>query len=342
MRCQPRQINLIVAACLTTLWLLASTAPAQAQEFDEHGRWINGFTEPWFIESSDYSRDEIGSAITRWLQMGDGANGDEWAGQYGTGGDTHGTYVRWSPEAGYVMLSVNKCEARVMSLDYGKVESSSGLVRFISGRAAHKASPADGDHSHPRPPRISNFLTVKWRGSRYLVPEKELARFCDQAAGLGMYNSGIAAQLEELNYFEFFGKSYKKRGQVSEELPILPEGYEQFVKSPVEASVTAVGAKRTKRVTLEDGSFAYEAVRTLVLDAGSLNGVKRGMTLRLIESDEDSEVKITRVGKRSATGILVRHLDDNLNETYKNWETEQVRELPEVRVGWRLTTSPQW
>ncbi|HEX8459492.1 MAG TPA: hypothetical protein VF656_19525 [Pyrinomonadaceae bacterium] len=339
---QSTLLKLSIAVSLTSLWLLVNLVPAQAQEFDQYGRWINGFTEPWTIESDDYSREEIETAIKRWLRMNDGADA-EWPGRYGTGGETHGTYLRWSPEAGYVMLSISTCEARVLSVDYGKVEASPGLVRFISERAAPKTSPAGSKHSHTRGRSpINTYLTIKWRGSRYLVPETGLAEFCDRAAGLGQYNNGLAEHAEDLSYSGFFGKSYKERAQVSEETPIVPEGFERFVKSPVEASVAAVGAKRIKRLTLEDGSFIYDAVRTLYLDAGSLHGIKRGMTLRVVESDADAEVKITRVGKRSSDGILVRRLDDNLNEAYKDWETEEIKEYPEARVGWRLTTSPLW
>lgn len=342
MRCQPGDMNLFSAVLLASLCLVAQVSPVQAQEFDQYGRWVNGFTEPWMIESDHYTQDEIKLVIMRWQRIGDSAKNDEWHGQYHAGSDTHGTYVRWSPEAGYVMLAVNKCEARVMNLDYGKVEFSQGLVRFISGRAAKEMPKADHDHSHARLPEISRLIPVKWRGSRYLVREDELAEFGDRAAGLGKYNDGLAEQLEELQYSEFFGKSYKERREVSEELPIVPAGYERWVKSPVEASVTAVSAKRIKRLTFEDGSFGYEAVRTLSLDAGSLKGVKRGMTLRPIESEEDTAVEITRVNKHSSTGILIRRLDDNLNETYTNLETQQVQALPEVKVGWRLTTSPGW
>lgn len=342
MRCQTKCRNLIVAVWLLSLCLVAAVAPSQAQEFDQYGRWVNGFTEPWMIESEHYTRDEIGMVIARWQQIGEGAKDEEWPGQYHSGDDTHGTYVRWSPGAGYVMLAVNKCEARLMNVDYGKVEFSPGLVRFISERAVKEMPAAAGhDHSHARLPWISKLVPVKWRGDRYLVREDELAEFSKHAAGLGKYNYGLAEESGEHGYVEFFGKSYKEREQVSEELPIVPARYERLVKRPVEASVAAVGAKRIKRLKFYDGSYGYEAVRTLFLDAGSLKGVKRGMTLRPVESDEDDAVKITRVSNRSSTGILIRRLDDKLNETYTNWQTQEVHALPEVTVGWRLTTSPR-
>jgi hypothetical protein len=31
-----------------------------------------------------------------------------------------------------------------------------------------------------------------------------------------------------------------------------------------------------------------------------------------------------------------------MNETYKDWEKDEIRRYPEVAVGWRLTTSPRW
>src|SRR5689334_621776 len=85
---------------------------ARAQ-LDEDGRWVNGVTESWWL-GDGIAETDAAAAAARWKEIGDelardGAEGS--AGDYFVGGETAGTYMRWSPRAGFVIAAVNKCEA---------------------------------------------------------------------------------------------------------------------------------------------------------------------------------------------------------------------------------------
>lgn len=62
------------------------------------------------------------------------------------------------------------------------------------------------------------------------------------------------------------------------------------------------------------------------------------MTLNVVDSEDHEAVEILKVGKQSSTGVLVRSLDENKLETFKNHRTGEISALPAVSVGWRLTT----
>jgi hypothetical protein len=314
----------VVFFCLASL---ATAATAQSQAY---GEWHNGVTERWWFDPGEFTRAEVDVAVERWTLIeadSPTSNAHQWAGSYSIGTDTHGSYMRWSPEIGFIIASVDKCAARLIGIAYGRVIVSPTSVQFVY---EYSKSASSHDHAHipSLAPQAIKFIPVRWRGVHYLVDEEEMAGFSDYVAGLGEYNVEYILADGPSGFFLRF--TDEEKGPV-EELWHVPIGYERFVKRPVNAMVTSVGASVVKHIRNDDGSSQYERHIPVTVNVGSVKGVKPGMFFHPFKPAVYESVKITRVGRESSKGIIVRMLDDN--------QREGEGSRP-VRVGWRLSTSP--
>lgn len=322
---------------------LLPTSRLHAQ-IDQFGYWQNGVSEPWWFSTAEFSSDEAAGAVARWNQIGSEKQSPshEWAGDYFKGSEVHGTYVRWAPRGGFIMADIDKCQAKVMRVTYGQVSTSDGLIEFIP--EFRKGSQHHGQtHHEPEPLATIRFVPVRWRGILHLVSRDEIMNFADFAAGLGKYNVGLNPG-GWWNY-DFYYKLDSKESEVTGELPVVPAGYEQFIKNPVEATIKSLDSRKVKRVSQADDPPSYESHATVTITAGSANGVQRRMVFRVRDSEGDDTVEIIRVGRTSSLGRIKRTLDDDFSETYYDWDPkldQQIpRRYPAIAVGWRVTTAPK-
>ena len=328
--------------------LACAHAPETRAQFDEWGRWENGITEAWWLDPGEFTNEDAFGAATIWKRAGEetaGAQGGPWVGDYFRGSETHGTYLRWAPRAGFVIAHVNKCEARVMGLVYGRVEVTPTVVRFFPelDKVPAGSHHGGGDHGakrHAEPRAVIRFVPVEWRGQRLLVGEEEMGGLGDYAAGLGEYND--TGMLMFLGYDPFFLRSHGAAGWEGVGAPVVPPGYERFLKRPIRASVTAVGGRQVRRGYTVEGanrSVTYEraSVTYVTINAGTEQGVKEKMVLRVVRPDEGEEVFVVRARRRSSTAIVVRDLDERGREIY--YDSSRERRHAKVAAGWRLTTS---
>lgn len=338
-------------AALSALLFFAALAPPRAAQLDQWGYWENGITESWWLSSDDFTKEDAADAVARWRAIGEdnkSAGGkEELAGDYFRGSETHGAYFRWSPRAGFLMADVDKCQARVMGLTAGRVEVTPTVVRFIP--EFRKAARHGHGHKHgaSASPAVMQFVPVRWRGERLLVAADEMGNFGDYLAGLGKYNHW---DFMYSWYVEFFTRRDERAAEEAAEeggeTPVVPAGYEHHLKKPVEAAVTAVGRRRVRRdysYQNPDGTGAsYEraSVTDVTVNAGTAHGVRDGMTFRVAAPDEGDQVKITRAGRFSSTGIVIRSVDDDGAETFFDARSEEPKRQSRVAVGWKLTTSP--
>src|ERR1043165_8980865 len=93
--------------------LLVDACPAQAQLVDQWGAWENGITEHWWLSSKTFTNEEAARAIEQWQRIGavNPTQASRWEGDYFAGGETHGTYLRWSRQDGFLIADVDKCQA---------------------------------------------------------------------------------------------------------------------------------------------------------------------------------------------------------------------------------------
>lgn len=339
------------AALLACALACAPSAPARdlqeaRAQLDEDRRWVNGVTESWWF-AEGFTDAEASAAAARWKAIADdlaGAKGAAWTGNYFRGGETHGTYLRWSPRAGFVIVHVNKCAAMVMGLVHGRVEATPDLLKFFPELDKHPArghgGHADGAHAGPRD--VLNFVPVEWRGGRVLVGEEEMADFGDYVAGLGRYNQWVSFAF--LDYATFFYRMGEDAPGGSP-FPVAPPAYRRFLKKPVKARVTSVGRRVIRRDYQIDGentsmSFERASLTYVTIDAGSERGVKPGMILRVVgDGEEEDSLVVMRAGRRASTAAVVREVNERGAETYYSHAESRQKRRSKVAAGWRLTTS---
>jgi hypothetical protein len=337
-------------AVVVVVTAMLACAPEASAQLDQWGFWENGVTEHWWLSSEDFKAEDATTAVARWEQIGAAKDARAWAGDYFRGGETHGTYLRWSPSAGFVIAHVDKCAARVMGLVYGRVEATPELVQFFPELDKQSAGAHGGHHGggtqHAAAPRaVLRFVPVEWRGARLLIAEGEMGDFGDYVAGLGEYNGYDAFFI--LEYNPFFSRSVEGAEEKKEEdgggaPPVVPPGYERFIKKPIEARITSVGRRDLKTDYTIEGehtsqTFTRASVTHVTINAGTEQGVKERIVFRVARPAEGDTVFILRAGPRTSTAIVVRDVDERGAETF--YDSEIEKRHSKVARGWRLTTS---
>ena len=294
---------------------------ASFAQLNEHGRWKSDlYYEPVEINYRSYSESDFKNALTKLEAIKSENNNvtDEWAGDYSAqSGEVNVIAMRWSPRAGFVHLNFYTCLPELRGLNYGTITATPDYILLTS-------------QTSQRSGRVTKYLPVKWGERHYLVPESEVAQFYKFVAGYGW-------KKDEYVFFDFLLKNDDLEKPIAG-MPVLPRGYDQFVRKPIEATITEILRREIKTERSYDGSLAYESHTFVKLNAGSADGIKRGMTLNVVESKDYERVEIVQVRRQSSVGVLVRSLDENRQESFKNYRTDEIKPYPTVSVGWQLST----
>ena len=330
---------LILTTAVGTVFLsIEAQAHSASADLDSYGRWVNGVSEPWWFSES-LSQQDIEAVQRQWTAIGNENRVPEnnlWTGDYFIGGDTHGSYLRWSRQNGFVLFHVDKCAARVMGFSYGKVISSPTLVEFLQERAASESP----KHEHSR----LRFLPVIWRNDKYLVPENAIEDFADYVAGLGEYNDPNFTRIE---FEPFFSRSDREPVEVGSVVgrkdrsgfvePIVPHGYERFIKRPIDAKITAKGKSYIRHNA--ENEWWNDLVIPVTINAGSAGGLKTNMSLRVI-GREGFVVKTTKVRLHSASGVIEQPVRKRPCVKFAPSDDCKDPEYQPVKRGSRVTTNP--
>lgn len=326
-----------LAAFILITFASISVAGQSSVSLDEYGRWINLVSEPWWFSDS-VAKEDILAMQRKWVQIEDEiqALGErtEFPGTYFAGSDTHGSYLRWAPASGFVLLSVNKCEARVMAFSYGSVVASSVLVQLLPEKSVSDS----GKHGHGQQ-RASRFVPVKWMGSLQLVTEDGVGNFCDYTAGLGNYNDWAGNYIELLPFFSrqseraSSGLPETSSATTEWEAPDVPPGYERLVRKPISARIVSVGRSYLRCNPQND--WWDELVTPVTLQL-SREGVKRKMKLYVSASEEI--IEISSPGRRSARGIIVRSVRKRPCVKFDDTDDCSEPDYPSIQIGWKAST----
>ncbi len=315
-----------LAFCLSLIVInaIAQEKPRAETQLDEHGRWKNGVTEPWFFESKDkYTDEEVAAARRVWNEIGTDEAGDEWAGTYrAASGEVNVSYFRWSPKRGFVSFDIYTCLPDVRHLDYGKANVFADGVEFISMRISKDGQANDSP---------SRYIKVKWGEQHHLIEEHNVPNFCDYVAGRGAYNKP-----EGFVDYGFLSR-FNDDGKPTAVLPTVPSAYREYVRQPIEARITKVS--RSYVEVDPENEWWNELITPVTVNAGSDQGLKRGMTLDILNSDIDERVEITRVGSNFARGIIVRGVHKHPGVRVSEWDDGTDDPQQPILVGWQLTTS---
>ena len=92
--------------------------------------------------------------------------------------------------------------------------------------------------------------------------------------------------------------------------------------------------------------FPKASLTPVTISAGKANGVKRKMLFRLLAQPGPQYLKITHVRTNTATGVIIRDVDDDGLERFFDNDTQseppQKRNFLPIRVGAKVTTSPHF
>lgn len=302
--------------------------------FDDSKRWYNNFTEHWFY-FSDISETDVRNSIIHWEQIAKDFNNpsNDWSGTYGDGGETHGDYLRWSKENGFVWLKVNKCQGGPMQIIRGKVAvDSSKLILYPEinlGRNHH------GNHkSHNKQPDKYDFLLVKWGNSSYLISPKNISSFADYTAGLGEYNNPFQWELG----YGFLYRFDKENSENTGELPIFPKGYEKFVKKPIKTEINNIG--KGYRQHVKDSNDSDKFIIPIKLNVGKNQGVYRNLSLLFVGEEPSlfEEIRIKQVFQNFSVAHITRTIPKKNCQKTEFTDCEGI-EYTQLKVGMKLSTT---
>jgi hypothetical protein len=312
--------------------LSAQLTAAQSHSVDASSRWTTGVGEPLSFPPTG-PKDQIEKLKARWdaVQIEHGRlEKGTLAGSYGTGSETHRSVLRWAPSTGYVLVHIDLCAATVTGFSYGSVRFTSTTLQLIP--EAQFAE--DMHHRHgSRRVKPTEFLFVKWRNVLYLTTQNDIRNFLDSLAGLGKYN--------EHHLWDIGPAAYSRGGEKSgtaDDLPIVPPGYESFVRRPINLTIKGVGRRVVRRFRDEyDTELHYESRTTVTIDGGRLDGVRPGMRFHVIDSGESDEVVVRSVGPHSSRAEVIRWVEPDTSVHFSRWA--DYERYPRIQVGWKLTTS---
>ena len=342
--------RLIKTRVLLAICFAVCAASGVQAQIDKWGYWQNGVSEAWWFSPAQFTTQQADEAIARWKNIEDenhGASTNEWTGTYFSGSEVHGTYLRMSPRSGFVIAHVDKCQAKVVGLSFGTVEFLPSVVKlfpqFHSTNSNHGAA-----HSHTKTPKEMRFVPVKFNDVQLLIEEKEMASFGNYIAGLGTYNFSDFHYSFYTEFLTRFGQEDTDQGDEAKDRPpviVVPAEYAHYLKQPIEATIISVGrvqVRKTYSYQNSDGTGATHTtpvkLTTVIVSAGTAQGLKRGMFLNVIDPRQNERVRILRVGGTSSTGVIVRDLDENGQEVPFDHETEE--RYSKIVAGRKLTTSP--
>jgi hypothetical protein len=315
--------------------ILFCASSSQAQ-FDAEGRWINGISEePLFFDNLTYSPQNAITFQTRWRLIAEEnalSKDNEWAGDYVIHGETGGVRVlRWSLKEGFVFLFGGGCYPGVRGLNYGRVSFSNNLLQLFPEVDAEDPLilfAEDNDRRFFTTNFIANkFVPVKWQGIHYLIAENRIANFYDYVAGAGDYAPRDGVQI--LNSIFFPKNEEPDKAETGEEMPVMPAGYERFIKKPVDAKIIATGRSFVRHIAgSEDRTEGDGWVIPVTLNAGTEDGVKLDMTFAVLQEDIYEIVKVIKVGKKSSKGEIISAIYSGAHD-----------KPPVIKTGWRVSTA---
>ena len=248
------------------------------------------------------------------------------AGTYFKGGYDAGYFLRWSINKGFVLIPYFD-ENLITDYSYGNVTFVDSSKIIFNPEKDLK-----GGRSVAKTPRE---WTAIWE---YLVPVESLRDFAQFSAGLGVYNEFNGQCCEFAPNFLCIKIDFKDK------LPFynVPAKYAHFIKSPIEGTITFVGRTRRVKSWFYEGKLYSQSMDNVILIPVKVDfqrdlRVKKNTLFHVVgQPDFVQYLQIIRVGSRAATGYVVRDVAGK--DAYHDYETDQDKPLPPIRVGMKVTT----
>ena len=318
----------------TLIVLLCSLSSVLAQEDNKWQIWINNVGKArWFTYHLE--KDDVLKMKKRWDEIGENIQNseNEFAGTYYLHDYMSGYFLRWSPENGYIFVEYFDVE-HPCYFSFGNVSVTQTEIKFnVEYESQTRVCP--GDQSTPQ-------MWIPADGGKFIVPKTELKDFADFYGGCNKYNGFYRK-------FDVGGIPYAFKWQENfqaKEKFILPKGFEEFIKKPIEAEITSVGKTRTEKLK-DFFLFGEEVLITPVeINAGNNQGVKKGTEFVLLNSDDEryQTLIVTSVSKTKSKGNIVRRINEDGKATFPKYDSEKNDYIDtpysKIEVGLKITTSP--
>ena len=318
-----KSIGLRVA--LTILITVSVSAVVKGQDY-----WYP--VEPFRI-AVDRQNPEVRQLLERWDRIGAEAEGLI----YQKSG-YRGWLLRWAPQAGFVYVFHSE-GLSIIDFSYGKVEVTSSEIRFIPERDMRESY---------RGNKLNTPLTWVAAQSprlKFMIPKDEIQNFGQYVAGLRDYNDFNGPCCE---FDPFFVSTREVTSGVA--AIVVPDEYQRFISRPITGRIVSVGKRRiVKSYGLEgklySQSFEKSSLTPITIDVGRMHGLRKNMLLRFTGDQfnlPDQLIRVTSVGRQTASAVVIRSVDDGKNESYLvNLSGPNQRiNFPPVRPGMRVTSSP--
>ena len=229
----------------------------------------------------------------------------EWAGDYYEGDGTgENVSLLIAPKHGYV-FEWHGCLG-LYDRNYGDVTVTNGRLQ-LSFTFTNKHEGFEGI--------AAEFIPVRWGKRMYLVPTKEIVRFCNEV------NSGLEPRKEP------HGRQLLRHGdekRLATGDPAIPVEYRAYLlKEPIKAEITKI-AKVVTRPSKSDFKFKDT---TVTINSGMSQGLRQGMEFYVNDPhDLVQTVEIVSVTDSESQGVITQIGEDN----------------PPPKVGWKLSTRAPW
>jgi hypothetical protein len=287
----------------------------------------------------DRANPEIRNLILRWEEIGNDlrTTTNPLAGTYEQWG-YRGWFLRWSPGKGFVYVFHSE-GLSIIDFSYGRVSTTSEAIVFDPEREM-KETFRSKRLSLPR-----KWIPIRLADGAYLVPEERIKDFGNYAGGFGEYNDFNGPCCE---FSPFFFKP-NETGSAARSTLVVPPTYQRFIRQPINAEIRSIGRKRFARNYGLDGElyshlFLKASLISVVINAGSRQGVKRNELFRLIGQPRSQFLRIVSVQEKASRGVVIRDRDDDGRETYFEFvagmKDPQRKSFPPVHPGTKVTTSP--
>jgi hypothetical protein len=291
------RILLIAILLLSSSYLTGQSTDDENNWYKETNRGDNWYTK---FDFHRYTKDDIQTAKTKYLQIVARQDLDEWEGTYYQHVMLGHTELTWSRDDGFV-------EARtyhtLAGLNYGRTTNNFESVRFYSEKPTKPSTKTQHEE----------FIKVKFGNAHFLIPQQYLRNFAERAAGLTSVS-------EENEYYWIKSSDENKKIFV---LPKYPKRFHHLIRKPIRTRLVSIGKPILRRDKFVTGEvYAKYHDRLIAFDAGSTRGVRINMVF--FSDDLDERIQIVRVSKTRSFGILSRSLSMSNKEIC--WVDDSLRE----------------
>jgi len=314
-------LSVLLSVCTASVFSQqVMSPPPDEKSLEDH----DIFYEPGLTFRYDrYSKADLSRLNARFDALKESKFSNEWEGNYFFTAYEHSYYprLRLDLNIGYARTVVVAALRDLEDFEFGRVMDEGEAILFIPDFQSWNRGRV----------KSSRYVKVRWDEAHFLVEESSLLAFAQKAAGL------LNGE-EYKNDHKWTGFWHKDSLQRLNGLPVFPAKFRHLERAPIIASLISVG-DRVIRKDFDLNKVTYNenvAVYAVTINAGADRGVRREMRFLVPEIRE--LLHLTKVGKKTADGLIVRDLTENLEDRCFDFDHDNLITCPNIRNAMKITT----